>query len=173
MVIHRIYNRHLSVFGGIFKFLIGDCCKSGFGAICALSLEMEQQTYSSSDLVTIFLFFYFFIIYFYLIFLFLSTEMGTPFFICQIAATKLYPCSPREEYFSYFTVACYRSSFRKQFRDVTYRSVNSCRKSSSVHFEICILKNVKLYRCNRIRMRIVDFSSPTWILVTVFILSAH
>ena len=36
--------------------------------------------------------------------------MGTPFFICQIAATKLYPCSPREEYFSYFTVACYRST---------------------------------------------------------------
>ena len=140
--------------------------------LCSVSRDGAANLFVFGSSNDIFIF-YFFIIFFYLIFLFLSTEMGTPFFICQIASTKLYPCSPREEYFSYFTVACYRSSFRKQFRDVTYRSVNSCRKSSSVHFEICILKNVKLYRCNRIRMRIVDFSSPTWILVTVFILSAH
>ena len=174
MVIHRIYNRHLSVFGGIFKFLIGDCCKSGFGAICALFLEMEQQTYSSSDLVTIFLFFYFFIIYFYLIFFFIYRDGHTVFHLSN-CCNKIVPVLSEGRIFFVFYSSMLSEywSFRKQFRDVTYRSVNSCRKSSSVHFEICILKNVKLYRCNRIRMRIVDFSSPTWILVTVFILSAH
>ena len=57
---------------------------------CALFLEMEQQTYSSSDLVSIFLFFYFFIIIIFFFFFFIYRDGHTVFHLSN-CCNKIVP----------------------------------------------------------------------------------